>query len=142
MQRLTKRGPRKILMVSNIDVASNEHTPVVQYTTHFSRDKQYTLQAILQCKDDGTLTIERPGPGVGFHPPMDFQFRGSQWSYKLCCILPSTYINSFQTFWGHNIHFEVCRMSLKWGRKSQNPIKKPFSPSEFLAKKSLRPIPI
>ena len=55
--------------------------------------------------------------------PMDFQFRGSQWSYKLCCILPSIYINSFQTFWWHNIHFEVCRMSLKWGRKCQNPIK-------------------
>ena len=52
---------------------------------------------------------------------MDFQFRGSQWSYKLCCILPSTYINSFQTFWAHNIHFEVCRMGLKWGRKYQNP---------------------
>ena len=58
-----------------------------------------------------------------FRHPMDFQFRGSQWSYKLCCILPSTYINSFQTFWGHNIHFEVCRMGLKWGRKCQNPIK-------------------
>ena len=66
--------------------------------------------------------LENPG-GADSAPPMDFQFRGSQWSYKLCSILPRTYINSFQTFWGHNIHFEVCRMSLKLGRKSPNPIK-------------------
>ena len=37
MQRLTKRGPRKILMVSDIDVASNEHTPVHHSSQSLSR---------------------------------------------------------------------------------------------------------
>ena len=38
--------------------------------------------------------LERPGGAVSA-PPMDFQFRGSQWSYKLWCILPSIYMTDY-----------------------------------------------
>ena len=55
---------------------------------------------------------------------------------------PTQYIINIQHFWRHNVRFEACQRSLKFGRKCQNPIKQPFSPSKFLAKLSLRPKPI